>query len=278
MKWLSSVKSLSGIASRLFWLGLLAVIIKTGMLVLAWQLPKKGVDEIPFQPENLYTSYKPSKGFKLMRPTVRKTPPRPKGPVYKLDRLKLKGIYAGASAFIAVEENKKVLLIGIDETHNGYRLTEVHDDHAVFMSKGKRYELRFDEDKKKGKSTITQAPREKIAPPVRSVINEGDAVFIERNEIRHYAKNFDDIWKSVKIQEIIKNKRLEGFRVNWVKEKSVFEKIGLQKGDIIVGANDRRFKSLSEVFRLYNNVDNIDSLKLTILRDNQEMELEYEIF
>ncbi|HHH72909.1 MAG TPA: PDZ domain-containing protein, partial [Sulfuricurvum sp.] len=104
------------------------------------------------------------------------------------------------------------------------------------------------------------------------------AVFVKRNEIRHYAKNYDEIWKSVKIKEIIKDKRLQGFKVDWVKKGSIFEKVGLRKDDIIIGANNKKFKSLSQVFKLYNNMEKIDSMKLTIIRDNQERELEYEIF
>lgn len=260
---------------RLFWLFVVVVLAKALTLTVAWILPRSGVDAVPYQLENLYTGYRPTKVFVLAKPE-RKKPKKPKGPVYKLDKLKLKGIYAGNGAFIAVEENKKVLLIAQNESHKGYKLTEVYADHAVFEKGGRRYELRFKEDKKT-KGTITKAPSKRRHVDKR-VVNEGDAVFIRRNEIKHYAKNFDDIWKNVKIQEIIKNKRLKGFKVTWVKKGSVFEKIGLQKEDVIVGANDRRFKSLSEVFRLYNNVDKIDSLKLIILRDNQERELEYEIF
>ncbi len=66
--------------------------------------------------------------------------------------------------------------------------------------------------------------------------------------------------------------------MEWVKEKSVFEKLGLIKGDVITAVNGQKLKSVSQVFKLYNNMDKLDSLKLTIMRDNQEKELEYEIF
>ena len=54
--------------------------------------------------------------------------------------------------------------------------------------------------------------------------------------------------------------------------------MGLMKNDIITGVNGKRFKSLSQVFKLYNNMDKLDSLVLKIKRGNEERELEYEIY
>ncbi len=262
------MKALSERLPVLINIAVIAAVVKAGMIAAAFFLPPTGVDTVPYQPDSIYESYKPSRVFALASRAAVK--PKKKVPVYKLDKLKLKGVFAdSAKPFIAVEENRKVTLISKGESFKGYRLIEVHADSAVFEKGGRRYELRFRE-LKTGKSTITAAAPEVIA--------EGDAVFIKRDEIRHYAKNYDDIWKNVKIKEIVRNHRLEGFRVTWVRKGSVFEKIGLRKGDIIIGANDKKFKSLSQVFKLYNNMDNIDSMKLTILRDNQERELEYEIF
>lgn len=243
-------------------------VIKSLMIVVALFLPKTGVDTVPYEPDSFYASYKPSKLFALAHA---KTAQKQKAPVYKLDKLVLKGIFDDPSLpFIAVQDGKKVVLITKGETFKGYKLIEVHTDRAVFDKGGRHYELRFKAQKVSGKSYITNAAPE--------VINEGEAVFVKRNEIRHYAKNFDEIWKNVKIKEIIKDKRLQGFRVEWVKKGSVFEKVGLRKDDIIVGANNKKFKSLSQVFKLYNNMEKIDSMKLTVIRDNQERELEYEIF
>ena len=66
--------------------------------------------------------------------------------------------------------------------------------------------------------------------------------------------------------------------MTWVKKDSLFAKLGLRKGDIITGVNGKKLKSVSQVFKIYNNMDKLDSLKLTITRDNQEKELEYEVF
>lgn len=247
---------------------IIALIVKGVMIVAALFLPDGGVDAVPYDSESIYAGYKPSKILGLKR--VQRAA-KVKQPVYKLDRLRLRGIYDDPyTPFIAVEEGKEVVLVSKGEDFNGYKLIEVHAYSAVFSKNGRNYEVRFKEEKAAVQKSITAATPE--------VINEGQAVFVKRTELVHYAKNYEDIWKNIKIKEQFKGKQLTGFEVTWVKKNSVFDKIGLEAKDVIVGANNKRFTSFSQVFKLYNNINKTDSLKLTILRDNQEKELEYEIF
>jgi type II secretion system protein C len=253
---------------RFILIGFILIFIKLLMLVPLYWLPHHGVNTVPSTEESFYQKYRISKSFGITpqkQSVAKKT-----APIYKLDSLKLKAIYDDPeNAFIAVEDGKKLVLISMKEEFKGYTLIEVHSGHAIFEKSSKRYELKFKEDKSAQK-VISQAEPE--------VVKTEDAVFIKRNEIKHYAKNFDDIWKNIKIKELIENRKLKGFEVTWVKKKSVFDKLGLLKGDIIVGVNDKTFKSVSQVFKLYNNMDKLDSLRLTIMRNNEKKELEYEIF
>jgi general secretion pathway protein C len=245
----------------------IAAVVKILMLASLYWLPHHGINTLPLEESSFYQKYRPSRAFAL---TQTKKIVKKVEPVYKLDNLNLKAIYDDPkAAFIAVEDAKKIVLISIGDDFKGYKLIEVHSDRAIFEKSSKRYELKFKEDKSK-KSAITEAEPEIIA--------DDTAVFIKRREIKHYAKNFDDIWKNIKIKEIIKDRRLKGFEVKWVKKNSMFEKLGLRKGDIIIGVNGKTFKSVSQVFKLYNNVDKLDSLRLKIIRNNEERELEYEIF
>ncbi|RLA71541.1 MAG: hypothetical protein DRG24_05275 [Epsilonproteobacteria bacterium] len=252
----------------------MAAVVKSLMLAASYFLPHEGVETIPFQEESYYTKYRPSNIF-VLKKNKQKTAVKKK-PVYKLDKLLLKGIYADKLApFIAVEEKKKVTLISQNETFKGYKLIKVLPNKAIFSKSGRQYELTFKESKNNNNISYSKAPPVSYTAPAQL---EEKAVFIQRKEIKHYAKNYDQIWKNIKIKEIIKDKRLKGFKVTWIKKGSIFAKMGLMKEDIITGVNGKPFKSLSQVFKLYNNMDNLDSLVLQIKRDNQERELEYEIY
>jgi general secretion pathway protein C len=252
---------------RLILIGIIAVVIKALMLVLLFVLPHEGIDRISSIESSLYQNYKPSKAFGLQE---KKAPVAAKVPVYKLDNLILQGLYDDPKTpFIAVEDAKKITLVGLNEDFKGYKLIDVKSDRAIFEKSGKQYELLF-------KDHVVDKGAISVAEP--EIIQDDAAVFIKRKEIKHYAKNFDAIWQNIKIKEIIKEKRLQGFEVTWVKKDSLFAQLGLIKGDVITGVNGKTLKSVSQVFKIYNNMDKMDSLKLMILRDNQEKELEYEVF
>ena len=105
-------------------------------------------------------------------------------------------------------------------------------------------------------------------------------IAVLKRDIDRYRRNFQKIWQNISIQEQIdpKTKKLQGFKVIKVNKNSIFGKIGLQKGDIIIGANNKIFRTYSDVFKIYNNIDKYNSLKLTILRNNKKKDLEYEIY
>jgi len=74
-----------------------------------------------------------------------------------------------------------------------------------------------------------------------------------------------------------KDGKIDGFKINRIANKSIFKELGLRKGDIIKGVNNIILKSYADAFKLYKNINKIDNLNFTILRDNQIMEMEYDI-
>jgi len=266
------------IISRFIIVASIAIVIKIAMLALVYYLPHAGVSSVPSAEDSFYYKYKVSKAFGLVKAqklssksTTTSTDLSASGPVHQMKFSgKLKAIYATAiDPFIAVEVKSKVKLIGIKDVLEGHTLIEVHPEYAVFVKNAKKYSLRFKENKN-SKMSFSAATPEEIA-------DVDAAVFVKRKEIDFYAKNLNQIWKSIKIKEQIKNKRLQGFKVTWIKKGSIFDKLGLKKDDLITGVNNKKFKSISQVFKLYNNMQKMDNLKLTIMRGNEEKELEYEI-
>ena len=87
----------------------------------------------------------------------------------------------------------------------------------------------------------------------------------------------DDIYKNIGIKEIKKGKDLEGFSISFIRKGSPFEKLGIQRGDIIKAINGQKIDSYNAAFEVYKNISNIDNLTLVIQRGKEEMELEYEV-
>jgi len=71
--------------------------------------------------------------------------------------------------------------------------------------------------------------------------------------------------------------RVTGFQVSFVRRGSHFSKLGLQRGDIIKSVNGQEINSYNAAFGIFKEVQNMANMTLVIIRDNKEMELEYEV-
>jgi len=193
--------------------------------------------------------------------------------IMPISNMILKGVYESRNVgFIVVtlkNSSRDVKIIGIGESFQGYKLIKIYPKKAIFERDGNRFIL-YMEDKK----------NKKDFKPVSKVIKKDGVIKISNENIEHYTHNFNEIFKNIGIDEIRKNGFIRGFKINYIRQNSIFEKIGLKKGDIIIKANDKPLRSYGDAFYFYNQIKNgkISSLKLTVLRNNKEKDIEYEIY
>jgi general secretion pathway protein C len=195
----------------------------------------------------------------------------------KLDNIKLKGTYLGGDAsFIVIEDGVESKFIYIGEKFRGYELIKVGERKVVFERNGKNYYvlLSDDEDEKKGvgKRAMHKKPSNKREPQ-----DSGGVVTITRDELNSYIKNPNKIWNNIRIQERRREGMLDGFRVNYVKRGSFFDKAGLKSGDIIKRIDGNEIESLADVMKYYTSVDSLESLTLTVLRGGEEVEIDFSV-
>lgn len=270
----------------LFSLALIAAVLKTGSLVLFYFLPKKSVEYYPEIVVSLpYNTYKYSSimDLDIKREQVVAKPkpkPKPKPTLYKITNLILKGVYAEeGKGFIFVaekakpEENK---LISVGEDFQGYRLVEVLPREAIFENAGKRYSLSMDDTKSPVEKMVeTQEIDKKIeeANKAEDVIRA-----LPRKEIDYYTSDLKKIWSNIKIKEMRSGDKIDGFKIVAIRRNSIFYQLGLQPNDIIIKVNNKPLKNYADALNAYRSVKKNTALKMTILRNGKEKELEYEIF
>jgi general secretion pathway protein C len=200
----------------------------------------------------------------------------------RIKNIKLKGTYASDNeSFIVIEDNLGTTFLYLTEKYVGYRLIEVYEERAVLEKNGVKYDIVLENED----SSETSGSSSKVASNA-SVSKQADrpAVFvpgeptqITRNELNSYVKNPNKIWKNVRIQELRRDGSLDGFRVNYVKRGSFFEKAGLKSGDVIKGIDGKEIKSLSDVMKYYSEVQTLDGLSLSVSRGDEELELEFNV-
>ncbi len=257
------------IISKLFLLLFLAKLLS---LLLWWFLPDKGVSinskasyRMPYEQVSL-------KDMLSVDTTAKKIKNISKAS-YSINSLLLKGIYGKEFYGFIVIAKKSVpsitTVVAVNEEYAGYKLIRLESNKAIFTRDSKEYSLLLDGE------TVVNNSNQNILRINKE--NSSDEYAIQKQDIDSYSKDPSKLWKEININEYKENGKLKGFRVDYIQQNSPLSKIGLKKGDIIIRANNTDLQSYKSVIDLYKNINNINSVSLVVMRNNQEKELMYEI-
>lgn len=268
---------LIALVNRLLLLLLAAKIISVGVW---WYLPSEGVElavqtshQPPYQ-RGAFTNMLIDEKKSSSAQAGQKRTQSAQGDVQSIDSLWLHGLYGSrfnGYAIIAKKSAKNdTTIIAVGEEYAGYTLKEIELRGVILTKASKNYRLELEQgdDAKLGAS---------ITPVQHESSEESTQKEVKRSDILAYANNPSQIWKDIGIMEKKEGGKLVGFTVTRVKRGSKMAMLGLKRGDLIIKANNRALTSISEVLKFYKQIDKIDTLALTVLRDNQEKEIVYEI-
>ncbi|GHV01565.1 hypothetical protein AGMMS49521_2050 [Campylobacterota bacterium] len=235
-------------------------------------LPSESVEMVSVQPFNFFRSYPFDRALAIRAKAgggEAVVPSQPSSVTATLSGLVIKAIYAESDkrGFVILQDGKELVFVANDESIRGYTLKEVEPKRAVFVRGGMNYELKLQEKE----LAMTVAPA--------SAQGEGKQTktSVTKDELSVYRDNPNKIWESIGIQPITLDGQFKEFRVVFVKAGSVFAQLGLQRGDVLKSANGIELDGYASAMRIYSEIDTIDQLQLTIIRNNQQRELVYEI-
>jgi len=251
---------------------LLLVLAKAISLSLLWYLPSEGVElniKKNYQPKYQRVNFK-----NMIKSEVVKTVKTKKAvdSGISITSMILKGLYGTKTkgyVIVAMKSSpKKTSIISVGEKYQGYVLKSISLSSAKFTKNGADFILSL----KKIKNVNSSISRVK---KFNSHVQRDSTV--SRGDISYYAKHPNQIWRDISIKELRNGKKIAGFKVTRINPNSRFAKLGLQRGDIIIKANNRKLQSYRDALEIYNNIDKLDAVQIVVLRNNQEVELVYEI-
>ena len=188
----------------------------------------------------------------------RTTKPHTVKPIRKLG-FKLKALYKNSkTGFIIIEDKKKNRFIDINGIYKGYKLVKIYSSGAVFRKNGIDYRVEFEKPKNSQIDTLNIH-----STPMKNIPKK---LFLE------YKNNFTKIWQNIGIIKVD-----QGYKITFVKKGSIFDRMGLKKGDILLVVNDRELDNDAQAWNLYKNAEKFKRFEITILRNNKEKVLEYEV-
>lgn len=194
--------------------------------------------------------------------------------------IKLLALYNASDVLvITVSKGSKTMVLGKGEKIDGFTLTSAGSNYAMFTKAEKEFKLSLITVKSSGKSNVT-APRALVENKEKSdkgIVEEDGRKLINRDLLTSYTKDVDKIWKDIGIGENKVDGKLNGFKINFVKKGSDFEKLGLKRGDLLMAINAEELNSYGAAMSFFKDIENIENLTLTVQRNGATKEIEYEI-
>lgn len=268
--------SSSSLFSSIFTLLALVLIAKFLSLIFLWFLPSHGLsyqESQNYQPPYIRYSFDG-----MLAPIKEQTQENAQSGSesgISITNMILKGLYGKGSKGVVVialkATPKESEVIAVGEFFNGYELIKIDVNSALFQKDSQKYilEIEYQGEKVINSNINTQKkPEIDISKPLG----------VAKQDIGFYTKNPDEIWKQIAIQERKKGDEIVGFEVKRVTPNSPFAKLGLQAGDLIIKANNIELKSYKDAISIYEKIGTLTSVQIVFIRNNQEMEIVYEIF
>ncbi len=263
---------------------IIILVAKALSLVMLWYFAYEGVHYHPNSSK--LPEYKRYNANNIIKPTKKPDPKTASEPTSEeaqelaaygpnISNMVLKGLFkrkTGGMVIIALKAKPNDSeVIGIDEVYQGYTLTKILENGAIFDKGGQTFSLYFSEEQQQDRYTSKPSS-------ARQQSDDGGIKQVAKTDITHYAKNVKQIWKDIGIVEVKKEGKITGFKVTRIKANTPFSNLGLRKGDIIIKANNKPMTSYKDAIAIYKGIDKLEALELIVLRNNQETEIVYEIY
>lgn len=195
-------------------------------------------------------------------------------------RLKLWGTVSGGGetvswAIIEDQATRKQDLYGVGDTVQGAVLKLVLRDRVVVSYKGRDEVLMMEKDKgarsTAGPSSSVNRTRGARASFITKKVN------LKRETINDAMMNINTLMKDVRIRPHFRNGQPDGMAVSGIKSGSIFRKMGIRNGDIIIGVDGQKIESVDDAMSLYGNLKSATEIQLEIKRMGQIQIIEYTI-
>jgi len=192
-------------------------------------------------------------------------------------KLKLQGTIVGdkegLGAVIYDMNTKKQAIYKIGDTVQGATIASVERGRVILKVGGKEQVLSFDEPQK---VSTPQPPAQAQAPP-QPPEPKPKQITIHRGEIDASMQDLPKLMSQVNLAPHFKDGQPAGIAIHRINPGSIFQKLGLQNGDILVGVEGNPIKTPEDLINLYDKLKNAEYVKVQVERGGSMVDIEYDI-
>lgn len=270
--------------SLLIWFLAVAAIIKIAWVAIAYfYLPEDGISRESGRAKSaLHYRYKLASDTALQE--IKTPVSRPVAKVPSIKDIKLVGIYSGgADCVVTLLKKGKSHILAKGDDIDGFMLKGASDREAYFEKDDKRYTLKLFESKTKnngGAGSIEPVAQSSEASPQEedmAISTQGGVRQVPRSLLKSYTTDLSKAMKDIGLRPVRREGQKLGYKVRFIRRSSPISKLGLQRGDIIKAINGEDIVDFNGPMSILRNADTIEGLSITVIRKNEEKELEYEV-
>jgi general secretion pathway protein C len=122
---------------------------------------------------------------------------------------------------------------------------------------------------------IVSVQRPMSGPGVKK-LSEGKWM-VDQKEVAASTENMSQILTQARALPYLEQGKTVGFRLSEIVPGSIYEKIGLQNGDVIRSVNSQEVDDPGKFFQLYQGLKNERNITIDVMRGGQRQTLNYEI-
>ena len=192
--------------------------------------------------------------------------------------LEVRGTVAGdpkyAFAIIEDKSRKKQRLYRVGDMAGGARIVRIMRNAVAVRIDDREQVLRVPETSEK--PILPDRPEAGAAAPGPAATPLPDGtIAVNRNEIEAGLKDLGTMLSQAQIRPYFSAGAPDGFIISNIKSGSIYQKIGLNNGDIIQGINNRSMKTADDMMELYNIMKSGSSISLRINRQGRQENFNY---
>ena len=152
-------------------------------------------------------------------------------------------------------------------------------EKVVLSVRGKDEVLEMEKMEKGGSSPFSVSRR----VPTSAVSSIGSRsmptqrITLQRSMIDESIQDINKLMTQVKIMPHLENGQPSGLSVSNIQPNSIFRRMGLRNGDIIMGVDGENIQSVDDALKLYQNLTNSEGVKVQLKRRGRERNIDYSI-
>lgn len=178
----------------------------------------------------------------------------------------------GDNAYAVIEDVKKKrqLLLRVNDRIEDATLKMILREKVILEVSGKDEVLEMERFR-----TLHRPMRTAFRGPETGIGEEH--VRVPRQEIESAVKNVNQLMRQVRIRPHFTNGRADGLRLTGIRSGSIFSRMGLRSGDVLVGVDGERIQSVDDALKFYKSLKSGGSVKLQVRRGSREKTIDYRV-